>query len=300
MHGCDVMLGITTMFCSCGLAIADCDTTAFDRSPPMAIKSEVNNQFAHFEWASDADVVNGYSWLWHYIWNKSSNVGLGVVWEKGQIRQPLTSPLPPGEKACSRKFVSGVRPYPDTDAPIKYGTNRQTQDAAVFVAERSAQQSPSQDAASIFDTAYLDPQGKKVDVHVDIGSQRAVRGYSFQINVSPDLTVAISRLSSVLSSSELASITASAAAQRVDVRSGTLVASVGKEPLGLNELFSPSELADHLKQPYLFFRGARKADFKVETPAAVEKINAEIMVLDKEAARVIFVGEVEMFAPMPR
>jgi hypothetical protein len=35
--------------------------------------------------------------------------------------------------------------------------------------------------------------------------------------------------------------------------------------------------------------------FKVET-SAVEKINAEMVVLDKEA-RVVFVGNVEMLAP---
>jgi hypothetical protein len=285
-----MMLGIIGIFCSCGLAIADCDTRDFDRTPPAAIRSDVDNQFARFQWATDGDLLAGQSWLWHYIWNRSPNAGLGAIWDKAGIRFPLTNPLPPGNKFCNRKFVAAIRTLPDVDAPIIYGTNKQRQDAVVYVEDQAA----SQSSASIFETAYLDQQGKKVDVHVGVFSERMAAGYSFQLNIVPDLTVAISRLSKVLSSSELESIVSSAASQRANVRSETLGAS-GREPVGLNELFSPPELAARLNQNYLFFRVAEKALFRVETPA-VEKINAEIVVLDKDA-HVIFVGDVEMLAP---
>jgi hypothetical protein len=143
-----------------------------------------------------------------------------------------------------------------------------------------------------------DSQVNKKAFRIAINSRKMARFYPHDrektVNIVPDLTVAISRLSKVLSSSERESIVSSAASQRANVRSETLGAS-GREPVGLNELFSPPELAARLNQDYLFFRVAEKALFRVETPA-VEKINAEIVVLDKDA-HVIFVGDVEMLAP---
>jgi hypothetical protein len=140
-------------------------------------------------------------------------------------------------------------------------------------------------------------QGKRVSVHVGVFSEQMAAGYSLEFELSPDLTVAISRLSDVLNSAEMKSIFVSAAAQKADVRLETLGAS-GGQPVGLNELFAPPELAARLKQEYLFFRGTQKAVFRVETPS-VEKISAEMVVLDKEA-HVVFVGDVEMLAPRRR
>jgi len=286
-----VMLSIVEFFCSCGLAIAGCDTREFDRTPPAAIVSEVDNQFAKFQWASDADLLyGGQPWLWHYIWNKSPDVGIGVKWEKAGIKFPTTAPLPGGEKFCNRTLVAAFRPQPDTNAPIVYGTNSQRQDAAVFVEDKNA----SLNTGSIFDTAYVDQQGKKVDVHIGILSQRIDSGYNLQLETVPDLTVAISTLSDKLNRAELVSLAASAASQKVEVQLRTLGAA-GRELVGLSELFSPPELVNHLKRDYFFFRGARKAVFVVETPA-VEKVKADIVVFD-DAARVIFVSNIEILAP---
>ena len=296
MNRWSAMLGIAEILCSCGLAIADCDIRNFDQTPPAAIASEVDNHFAKFQWASDADRLHGSQpWLWHYIWNKSPDTGIGVKWEKAGIKVPTTRPLPAGENFCNRKPVAAFRQEPDTEAPIIYqpviyGISSRRQDAAVFVEHKNA----SLNTGGIFDTAYIDEQGKKVDVHIGVFSQRTDSGYNLQLETVPDLTVAISTLSDKLSSSELVSFLASVASQSVQVRLETLGAG-GRELVGLNELFSPPELIDHLKRDYLFFRGARKALFTVETPA-VEKINADIIVLD-DAAHVVFISTIDILAP---
>jgi hypothetical protein len=35
--------------------LAQCKLDDFDKAPPVAIRDTVRNQFAHFDWASDAD-----------------------------------------------------------------------------------------------------------------------------------------------------------------------------------------------------------------------------------------------------
>src|SRR5260370_37493397 len=98
----------------------------------MAIKSEVNNQFANFQWASDAERLGEQSWLWHYIWNKSPDLGIGVKWEKAGIKVPMMNAVPGGEMCCHRHPVAAVRPHPDTDAPIIYCANSPGQPARSF------------------------------------------------------------------------------------------------------------------------------------------------------------------------
>jgi len=286
------MLGIIGFLCTCSVGFAEgCDITLFDQTAPPAIVSDVANRYATFRWASDADLINGQSWLWHYIRNTSPLTQFSARWDKAGI---TFTPVPPGDIACNRKFVAGFQQPPDPNAPIKYsapGTSLLTQDAAVYVERQTALQA----AGSIFDTAYLDQQGKKINIHVGIFFQPNAGGYSFQLDVAPQLTVAISRLSSFLTSSELSSIRSSATTQRADVQLATLGASAKEIPAELKELLSPEELQATLRREYIFFSGAQKTSFRVETPA-VQKITAEIAILDREA-RILLIGDAEILAP---
>jgi hypothetical protein len=289
MDGRNFMLGIIGLMCSSGLALANCDITDFDQTPPPAFKLDVNNQFATFQWASDADALNGRTLLWHYIWNRSPNKGLAVKWDKVRILQPPAAALPPGEVACVRRFVEGVRDRPDYDAPIRHGLQQfeHREDATLYVQDEKAAQATGNN----FDTAYIDQQGKKIDVSVGVYSERVGNEYHLELEVIPNLTIAISELPDRLTKSELVSFAAGAGAQRI---------TMGLRPLDelgladLGEVFSASELASHLKQDYLFFRGTQKTVLALTTPT-VEKIKAEIIVLDR--TRVIFVADVEVLAP---
>jgi hypothetical protein len=126
------MMTLLHFVLSSSIASAACSLTDFDRTPPSAVSSRVSNQFATFEWASDVDTVRGRLWIWNYIWNQG-NEGLRARWEKGRIRIPTLNPIPPREPFCNKYLVTSVQAQPDTDAPIVYGTNDQTQDEMVPV-----------------------------------------------------------------------------------------------------------------------------------------------------------------------
>ena len=80
-----IMLAPAALILWCGCAqAATCDLTEFDQGAPTAIKSQVSNQYAQFEWASDADHVRNLNWLWHYIANRGT-AGLGALWRKAEI-----------------------------------------------------------------------------------------------------------------------------------------------------------------------------------------------------------------------
>jgi hypothetical protein len=279
-----IMLGIIGLICSCGLATASCDLADFDQTEPPSIVMGVDNQFAKFQWGTDADQIAGRFFIWHYIKNQSKAGLGGIKWNKAQIRVPLLLPLANGEAFCNHKAVGGFRKDPDYDAPIVYGLNPQEEPAAVYVKQEGA----ALPSINVFDTAYLDQQGKKVDVHIGVFSQPVSSGFSFQLEIVPNLTIALSRIPKTLSSSELNTIVESAASQRAQVKLGPL-----GQPPGLNEVFSPSELAERVQQDYLFFSGAQKTSFKVET-SAIGMIDAEIVVLDKD--RVVFREQCEPLA----
>jgi hypothetical protein len=121
----------------CGVALA-CDLSMFDKTSPTAVKDRVDNHFAKFEWASDADASQGQFKIWNYIHNLG-NAGLGADWDKGRIHIPVANPLPPGKPFCYRYLADLVTERPDADAPIIYGTNKQRQDAAAYVPRQQAQ-----------------------------------------------------------------------------------------------------------------------------------------------------------------
>ena len=164
----------------CYAASAHCDLSQFDQGPPAAVKDTVDNQFAKFEWASDVDTVGGRLWVWHYILNKGSR-GLGVVWEKANIRVPKTFPLAPGDAFCNRFLANSVSPNPDTDAPIIYGTNDQVQQAAIYVAEKPPK---AGETNSSINTTYTDEDGKQVSVSVQLTSSPTQKGFSGLLNSS--------------------------------------------------------------------------------------------------------------------
>lgn len=151
----------------CCSASAFCDLSGFDQTPPRAIRGNVDNQFARFAWASDVDTINGMPWVWNYIQNTETDRGVGVIWDKAGIRIPVTNPLPPGQAACNRFLTDALPAHPDTDAPIIYGTNRQEQMAAVYVAEKPAK---AEATRSEIQTSYTGEDGKPVDLAVTVAT----------------------------------------------------------------------------------------------------------------------------------
>jgi len=288
MAGQTTMLGIIGMLCSCGFSFAACDLREFDRTEPHAIKSQVDNQFAQFEWATDVDVLSGQDWIWHYIWNKNRSAGLGALWKKADIRIPLTAPLAPGAAHCNHFLVNAFRPEPDADAPIVYGTNSQTQRAAVYVAASP----PSQRTGGYFDSTYVDENGKRIDLHIAVFSKASPGGYTLFIEKYPtDITIAFSKLAPVCVG-PFAGPEDAIPAFCKQVRIQTLEdAKIDKASLA--SVFSPAELAERRTQDYLFFALRELKSGHEIRARSLLVTNSELIVLDSRQ-HVLFVSNVQM------
>jgi hypothetical protein len=172
------------LFSGFGPGYAFCDLSTFDRTPPRAVRSDVSNEIASFEWATDADVLEGQNWIWHVINNKDPGRGVSVVWPKAKIRQAIGNPLPPGKAACNRYFVNSVAPQPDDDAPLLYGTGEHSQNAAVFVPLKTTAENRRTDRSEIIiETSYTDSEGKVRDAFVELLVHK-VKGGDWRIEIT--------------------------------------------------------------------------------------------------------------------
>jgi hypothetical protein len=275
----------------CCAASADCDLSRFDRTPPAAIQDSVDNQFAKFQWASDVDTVTGRPWVWHYILN-NGNRGLGVLWEKANIRIPKVRPLSPGSAFCNHFLADSVAQNPDTDAPIVYGTNDQTQQAAIYVADKPPKVG---DTESSISTTYDSPDGKRVNVDVQLRSAVTGKGLYFELFHSPDVIVGVSGFPQTLSSQQFERLTASVNSQDAAVFRGTFFDYTKKDPAEAFAGLFHKDQGPTSKTDFLFFSGGSKLG--IEVPArAVQKVSADMVVLDKQF-RPILATDVMLLAP---
>jgi hypothetical protein len=84
---------ILTLYCCA--ASAGCNISQFDNDLPRALRGEVSNHLANFEYASDVDNVDGTLRLWNYVLNKRPDKGIAISWPKAGIGQDFFTPLPP-------------------------------------------------------------------------------------------------------------------------------------------------------------------------------------------------------------
>lgn len=302
----------------CSVASAGCNLSGFDQTSPSKVTDEVDNQFAHFEWASDVDVMPDHLRVWHYILNKGTR-GLGAIWEKADIRIPLTRPLPPGEAFCNRFFAYAALRYPDTNAPIKYGTTPQVQRAAVYVPVdgQSDGEKPPQDVlrpatkpgeddqkhqksgaiGSYINTSYANDDGKVVDVTVELTSAPSPKGMYLALYRSPGLIVGLSGFSSALSQGQVDSITSSANGQEAKVDRSSYAQFTKEDPTeALAALFPERKIPD-AKGDFLFFSGKNnKIVFEIAA-GSLKKVSTDVVVLDQQL-RPILATAVQLFVPV--
>jgi hypothetical protein len=166
----------------------------------------VVNQVATFEWGTDVDIVHGKLWITNYLLNLGTS-GLGAVWEKAKIRVPLLAPIAPHEIFCHRYLINAFRDEPDRDAPIIYGTNRQREEAAAFVAQSLTQPlSPlaasGAETTSIIETTVRDRAGEPRPIHVEVTTRRTPKGVKLFVHQPADLVIGLSLLATALTTGE--------------------------------------------------------------------------------------------------
>jgi hypothetical protein len=230
-------------------ASADCDLSTYDRTPPAAIRSGLDNGIAHFEWATDVDTVNGRNWIWHYIKNLHSDRGLGYQWPKADLRRSLGSPLDPGKTDCNRYFVT-TQTAPDDNAPITYGTNESRQRAAVYAEAKAAAPGPGPGTeggnrgqpagpadtpavpatGSIIETTYTTNAGSSESVRVAISTRQtnADGQWLFEIDRTPNVIVAIAMMK-FFNSDQLKSLVAQFLQQSIRVDVGNLRKTIDRD-----------------------------------------------------------------------
>jgi len=147
-------------------ALAGCKLSSFDTTAPNAIQGDVSKAGMQFRWASDFDIINGLSHVWHYVKNSEHSQALNFRWEKAGLRQEFVRPLPPGETICSQYPVIGLKATDvDDDAPIVFGGNNYVQRAAVYKKEQEKAEE-SQKFISKITSAYYDDEGVKRNLEV--------------------------------------------------------------------------------------------------------------------------------------
>jgi hypothetical protein len=298
MHGRNIrMLVLPALVLSCSCTAAACDLAEFDRAPPPAIRSSVTNQFAHFEWASDADKLPSGAWIWNYLTNRGA-AGLGARWKKAKIDISKWNPLPPGETFCYQYLVDALREKPDTDAPIIYGTNDQRQEAAAYIADVRAA-SPTN---AVIQTTVIDSSGKRRPVRIDLSTSPTDGGFTFSLDhaSSSDLIVGISTLSTALNKSQIESIMVDVKKQtggNVELASLAKFAGDNADKFVATAFLTPEETKERLTETYLFFSNAGKVGVKVQEKSPQQR-EAEVILLDKDR-RPLFAVSVTLLAPSP-
>jgi hypothetical protein len=288
-----VMLGLLTYICLAAAALG-CDLREFDRTPPAAVRSELHNSAAHFEWASDVDIVSGRTWIWHYILNKRNDVALGVRWKKANIKRHLANPLPPGESDCNRFLANSVEDAPDTRAPIIYGTAEASQDAAVFVEK---QQSAA--TTSIIETSFVSAKTKLVEkVSVYVSTSPTPKGIGITIQQTPNVIVALGSIGRALNSQQYEAFASAAKMQDVRAEKAAFADYLKGAGDGFEGLFTKEEVDSTLRGQFLFFSGTK---FGAEIQAEkTERVSADLILLDRNDNRPLFATEVNMLLPANR
>jgi hypothetical protein len=242
-------------------ALADCDLSTYDRSPPKKIDSEVNNGIVRFEWSTDADTVDSRNWIWHYVKNLHSDHGLGYKWPKADPRRPLGSPLPPGMTDCNRYFVTSAT-APDDNAPITYGTNDIAQRAAVYSSSTVGDAtklgaaptlSAPSGSGSIIETSYQIGAGKSQNVRMAVSTFQEDNKWRFVLELLPNVIAALA-LNEFLNVEQITQAVAQLRTQAVKVSEGPLEKTVGRNDKDvLSALFRDDELGGRTNQHYLVF-----------------------------------------------
>jgi hypothetical protein len=274
----------------CCAASASCNITDFDRATPKAIKGAVNTPLVNFEYASDIDAVDGQLRLWNYVLNRTAR-GLGVDWPKAGISSNLWLPLPPGEAACKFDTVSEIRT--DPDAPITYGTTDEVQSATVFASNAKKLGSTN----SAIRTSYRNDEGKSVSIDVQLSTFQTPQGIGMALEHSPGIVIGIAGLPKVLTAEQIEKMSLSAKAQDAAVEQATYLEYTKKDPrealapLIRSEKDRPSE-----KTPFLFFSGS-SAKLGFDTDRAVERVSADVVILDEKSKRPLFATDFSLLVP---
>ena len=213
---------ILTLYCCA--ASAGCNISQFDHDLPRAIRGEVSNHLANFEYASDVDNVDGTFRLWNYVLNKRPDKGIAISWPKAGIGQDFFAPLPPGEPACVFQTVDEIRR--DPDAPITYGTKDQTQSAAVYAYDVPKKLGST--TSGVRTSVLID--GKSVDLNVELSTYPTKEGFGFVLEHSPGVVVGIAGLPEVLTPKQLQSIQTSAKSQDAMVEKATYFEYTKEDP----------------------------------------------------------------------
>jgi hypothetical protein len=298
---------LISLCCFSQLAAAQCSITNYDQTEPRAIKSDVNNGPVHFEWASDADQLSGRWWIWHYIWNKHANRGLGVKWQKAHIRRTLGNPIEPGKTDCTRFFVNDLENKPDDDAPIFFGTSETRQNAAVFIPAKVPPPPPppparrAEGASSIIETSFVNDDKKVEDVRVGIFTSEAPGGaLTIQIERTPNVILALSGLAKIFSTEELNAFASQLKMQAFDLVQAQITSfSDRDEKTILNELYDPDEMSQRFGQEYIFLtQQGQKAVVSLKA-SAVRYATADVILWDQKR-RPIFASQVQLLVPASR
>ncbi|WP_213287570.1 hypothetical protein [Bradyrhizobium sp. sGM-13] len=263
-------------------ALAKCDISKFDNSPPIKIIDKVNNGTVYFEWSSDVDVDKDRSWVWHYIRNVGDR-GLGYKWPKAALRRALGNPLEPGDIDCNRYLVTGATAV-DDNAPITFGTNETVQRAAVFAETKS---SSAQSSSSIIETSYRTSSGATVDVRIGVHTGRYDND-RWQLLIdqqAPNVAVAISLPNDIDQYAFLARQLQADGPIKFDAK--TLAA-----------LYSETELEERLTRPYLVLprRDRLIKHFAVLPAGRLRETSSDLMLLDGDA-RPFFATTVRLLTP---
>ena len=202
-------------------AQATCDLYNYDRTPPPHIKGSVDDQYAHFDWASDADLdpPNG-SVIWNYIKNLDAGAPLVVNWPKGLIQISTIRPLPPAPDGIACRKVP-ARCATQQDAPILYSASNQHEDAAAYwsiqvtpespcptTAQAKGEESSSRPLSSNIKSTYLDDDHKAVDLRlVTFATVKDKREVDLQFEYRPSsLVVGFSTLAQRLNAEQISAI----------------------------------------------------------------------------------------------
>jgi len=281
---------IFTLYCCA--ASASCDVSQFDRTAPSAIRGEVSNHLAHFEYASDIDSVGGRLRVWNYVLNKREDKGIGISWPKAGIGIDLWAPLPPREAACKFQTVDEVQK--DPDAPITYGTKDQTQPATVYVSEQPKKLGSTD---SVISASYMNDDGKSVNVDVQLSTYQTNDGISFILRHSPGVVIGIAGLPQVLTAKQLDGIRLSAKSQDASVEQATYFEYTKEDPRKALSFLFQADKGPNENTDFLFFSGS-SAKFGFETLTnRIEKVSADVIVLDEKRRRPVFATDISLLVP---
>ena len=290
--GAAMFTSLAILISLCSGAFADCDLANYDKTSPPALRGGVDNNFAHFEYASDADAQSNQFWIWNYIQNKRTDKGIGANWPKAGIHINVLYPLPPGKAACRWFSVAGYSK--DSDAPITYGTTDQQEMASVYappVANKTASTS------SRISTTFTNEGREPVDLNVDFSTFQSGNGIYYVIVHTPGFVVGIAGLPKLLSQKQIDLLSADAKAQNASVERASYLQYTGEESTNnLKMLFDP-EKGPNAKTDFLFFSGA-SAKIHLETEGgSVQQTAADMVILDAKLRRPVFATSVSLLVP---